>query len=131
MAYGETTSPEIERVAREVVDAAFKVHKATGPGLLESIYEKLLCIELSKRGLTVQRQAHVPLFYDGEEVSCDLRIDLLVDELVIVEVKAVSEIHSIHKSQVKTYLKLSNKRLGLLINFNVELIKDGITRIIH
>ena len=131
MAFGETTSPEIERVAMEVVDAAFKVHKVTGPGLLESIYEKLLCIELAKRGLVVQRQARVPLFYDGQEVDCDLRIDLIVNDLVIVEVKAVSEIHPIHKSQVKTYLKLANKRLGILINFNVEYIKDGINRIIH
>jgi GxxExxY protein len=131
MAFGETTSPEIERVAKEVVDAAFKVHKATGPGLLESIYEKLLCIELAKRGLVVQRQSRVRLFYDGAEVDCDLRIDLLVADSVIVEVKAVSEIHPVHKAQVKTYLKLSNKRLGLLINFNVEYFKDGISRIIH
>jgi len=131
MGYGETTTPEIERVAREIVDAAFKVHKATGPGLLESIYEKLLCIELAKRGLLVARQVRVPLSYDGEEIDCDLRIDLLVQNLVIVEVKSVQDIHPIFKSQIKTYLKLSNKRLGILINFNVEYIKDGLTRIIH
>jgi len=131
MGYGETTTPEIERVAKEIVDAAFKVHKATGPGLLESIYEKLLCVELAKRGLLVASQVRVPLFYDGEEIDCDLRIDLLVEDLVIVEVKSVQNIHPIFKSQVKTYLKLSNKRLGILINFNVEYIKDGLTRIIH
>lgn len=131
MAYGETTSPEIERVAREIVDSAFKVHRATGPGILESIYEKLLCVELAKRGLIVARQVRVPLFYDGEEIDCDLRIDLLVEDLVIVEVKAVLEMHPVFKAQVKTYLKLANKRLGILINFNVEYIKDGISRVIN
>jgi GxxExxY protein len=130
MAYGESTSEEEERVAREVVDAAFKVHRATGPGLLESVYHKLLCIELAKRGLKVRSQVEVPLVYDGQSIGNDLRIDLLVEDLVIVEVKAVYEIHPIYKAQLKTYLKLSKKRLGLLINFNVEFIKDGITRII-
>jgi GxxExxY protein len=131
MAYGETTSPEVERAATQIVDAAFKVHKATGPGLLESIYEKLLCVELSKRGLKVLRQVRVPLFYDGDEIDCDLRIDLLVEDMVIVEVKAVLETHPVFKAQVKTYLKLANKRLAILINFNVDLIKDGISRIIN
>jgi GxxExxY protein len=131
MAYGETTSPEVERAATQIVDAAFKVHKATGPGLLESIYEKLLCVELSKRGLNVLRQVRVPLFYDGDEIDCDLRIDLLVEDMVIVEVKAVLETHPVFKAQVKTYLKLANKRLAILINFNVDLIKDGISRIIN
>ena len=131
MAFGETTSPEIERIAREVVDSAYKVHKATAPGLLESIYEKLLCVELANRGLMVARQVRVPLFYEGEQVDCDLRIDLLVEDLVVIEVKAVQEMHPIFKSQVKTYLKLGNKRLGILINFNVEYIKDGISRIIN
>jgi GxxExxY protein len=131
MKYGETTSPLIERVAREIVDSAFKIHKATGPGLLESIYEKLLCFELSRRGLKVVRQQHVPLIYDGHEIECDLRLDLLIEDCVIVEVKSVLEMHPIFTSQLVTYLKLSNKRLGLLINFNVQYIKDGITRVIN
>jgi GxxExxY protein len=130
MGYGETTSSEIEHVAKVIVDAALKVHRATGPGLLESVYHKLLCIELAKRGLKVSSQVEVPLIYDGAAVGCDLRIDLLVEDLVIVEVKSVQDIHPIHKAQLKTYRKLSKKQLGLLINFNVELVKDGITRVI-
>jgi len=131
MAYGETTSPEIERVASQIVDAAYTVHSKSGPGLLESVYVTLLCIELAKRGLTVRRQVKVALMYDGVEVDCDFRIDLLVNDLVVVEVKAVHEVHPVFKAQVKTYLKLTGKRLGLLINFNVEYIKDGIRRIIN
>jgi GxxExxY protein len=131
MGYGETTTPEIERVAKHVVDAAYKVHFKTGPGLLESVYVALLCVDLARRGLKVLRQVKVPLIYDGVEVPCDFRIDLLVEDLVIVEVKAVQELHPVFKSQLKTYLKLTGLRLGLLINFNVQFIKDGITRVIN
>lgn len=130
MGYGESTSEEIEKVARVVVDAAFAVHKQLGPGLLESIYEVCLAYEIGKRGLTALRQVKVPVHYDGVILDADLRLDLLVEDCVIVEVKAVEKIIPLFQAQCLTYLKLTGKRLCLLINFNVPLIKDGIKRII-
>ncbi|MFQ5474117.1 MAG: GxxExxY protein [Dehalococcoidia bacterium] len=131
MKYGESTAPEIETVAASIVDAAFKVHTALGPGLLESVYEVCLARELAKRALKVQRQARVPIMYDGEQVDADLRLDLLVEDLVIVEIKAVEKMIPLFDAQLLTYLKLTNRQLGLLINFNVPRIKDGIRRIIR
>lgn len=131
MPYGETTSPEIERVATEIVDAAYKVHSALGPGLLESVYEECLAYELSKRGLKVQRQVPVPIIYDGVEIGTRLRVDLLVEDCVIVEVKAVETMIPLYEAQVLTYLKLAHKRLAILANFNVVRIKDGLKRIIR
>jgi GxxExxY protein len=130
MVYGETTSPEIERVASAIIDAAFKVHSTLGPGLLEGVYEVCLMHELVKRGLVVKRQVAVPIFYDGVRMDTDLRIDLLVENCVIVELKSVEKMIPLYDAQTLTYLKLSNKRLGILINFNVRVIKDGIKRII-
>ena len=130
MPFGDTTSDEIERVAREIVDSAFKVHAALGPGLLESSYQELIIYELTKRGLKVADQVPVPIRYDGRLFETEYRLDLLVDDLVIVELKSVAEIVPIYKAQVLTYLKLMQKRLGLLINFNVEYIKDGIKRVV-
>jgi GxxExxY protein len=130
MGYGENTSDEIERVARVVVDAAFAVHKKLGPGLLECIYEVCLAYEISKRGLKVLRQVKVPILYDGVQLDADLRLDLLVEDLVIVDVKSVERMIPLFDAQCLTYLKLTGKRLCLLINFNVPLIKDGIKRIV-
>ena len=130
MPYGDTTSDEIERVAREVVDAALKIHKALGPGLLESCYKLLMIYELRKRGLRVDVELPVPVQYDGRNFETGYRYDLLVEDLVIVELKSVSEMIPLFTAQTLTYLKLLNKRLGPLINFNVELIRDGIKRII-
>lgn len=117
--------------AREVVDAALTVHKALGPGLLESVYETALSHELMKRGLQVQRQVPVTFVYDGQRYDEGFRIDLLVAECIIVELKSVEKVHPVHKKQLLTYLRLSEKRLGLLINFNCALLKEGITRVVN
>ena len=119
------------KTAKEIVDAALAVHRALGPGLLESVYETALFHELRKRGLAVQRQDPVTFVYDGHRYDEGFRIDLLVASCVIVELKSVEVIHPVHKKQLLTYLRLSGKRLGLLINFNSALLKDGITRIVN
>jgi len=119
-----------ERAATQIVDAAFAVHTALGPGLLESVYEACLVHELSKRRLQVQRQVALPVIYDGVRVDAGLRLDLVVEESVIVEVKAVQDLLPIYQAQLLTYLKLSGRRLGLLINFNTVLIRDGIKRVV-
>jgi GxxExxY protein len=116
-------------IAKEVVDVAYRIHTALGPGLLESIYEAVLASELHKRGLDVSVQHPIPVVYEGTRLEIGFRADLLVEDKVIVEVKSVAEIALIHKKQLLSYLRLADKRLGLLINFNVVLIKDGITRI--
>ena len=118
-----------DTLASQVVDAAFAVHKALGPGLLESIYEACLAHEIRKRGLSVQQQIELPVYYDGVRLDGGLRLDLLVGKSVIVELKAVERLLPIHRAQTLTYLKLSGHRLALLMNFNVPLIKDGIERI--
>jgi GxxExxY protein len=116
-------------VARQIVDAAFKVHSTLGPGLLESVYEVCLVHELTKRGLKVCRQVALPVIYDGMQLDAGFRLDLLVCACVVVELKVVEALLPVHKAQVLTYLKLSGHRLGLLINFNVARIKDGIVRL--
>jgi GxxExxY protein len=122
--------PEADRAATRIVDAAFAVHSCLGPGLLESVYEVCLLYELRKRGLRAQSQLILPVFYDGFQIDAGLRIDALVEGCVIVELKAVDRTLPVHHAQVLTYLKLSGYRLGLLINFNVPLIRDGIRRIV-
>jgi GxxExxY protein len=119
-----------EKAAAQVVDAALKVHTALGPGLLESVYEMCLAKELLKRGLKVEIQKSIPIHYEGEILSTGLRLDLLVDETLIVELKAVEEITPLFKAQMLTYLKLTGLRLGLIINFNVTRMKNGIQRIV-
>ena len=118
-------------IAKTVVDAAFKVHTTLGPGLLESVYEAVMLFELQKRGLTVASQVKLPIQYESLPIENALRIDLLVDDKVVVELKAVDLVLPIHKKQLLTYLKLSGKKLGLMINFNEYFIKDGITRLIQ
>jgi GxxExxY protein len=119
---------EINEISGQVVDAAIKVHSALGPGLLENAYEACLAHELNKRGLRVERQVELPVVYDGVQIDLGYRLDLVVEGAVIVELKAVEKIAPIHEAQLLSYLKLSNKKLGLLINFNVLHLKDGIKR---
>jgi GxxExxY protein len=119
-----------EFIAERIVDAAYTVHRALGPGLLERVYEACLCHELSKRDLQYQRQVDIPIAYDGMIFDEGLRLDVLVEDLVICELKAVDEMHPVWKAQIISHLKLTGKRLGFLINFNVPLIKNGIKRII-
>ena len=119
-----------DKVAKQVVDAAFSVHSSLGPGLLESVYEVCLAHELGKRGLKVERQIALPVIYDKLRLHAGLRFDALVEGCVVVELKAVEKILPVHKAQILTYLKLSGHRLGLLINFNVPVIKNGIVRMV-
>jgi GxxExxY protein len=121
---------ELEHLAKQAVDAAIKVHKTLGPGLLESVYETCLAHELRKRGVVVETQVPIPIVYDGIRLEGGLKLDLLVQKQLIVEIKAVEEMNRIFKAQVLTYLKLARLRLALLINFNVHLLRDGIERII-
>lgn len=118
-------------VAKVVVDAAYHIHIAMGPGLLESAYEKILAYELAKRGLDVRRQVRLPVKYDGHEFDEAFVVDLFVNELVIIELKSTDETHPVHRKQLLTYLKLADKRLGLLLNFGKIRIKDGIERVVN
>ncbi len=119
-----------EDAARASVDAALQVHKALGPGLLESAYEHCLAFEIARRGLAVQRQLALPLVYEGEKLDAGYRLDLVIDGAVIIEVKAIDALAPIHDAQVLTYLKLSGLRIGLLMNFNVALLKQGLKRFV-
>jgi GxxExxY protein len=119
-----------ESIAKKIVDAAYTVHKILGPGLLEKVYEVCFCHELSKRELKYQRQVDIPIVYDGTIFDEGLRLDVFVEELIICELKAVDEIYPVWEAQILSHLKLTGKRLGFLINFNVPLIKNGIKRII-
>ena len=122
-------SDRVDAIARKVVDAAFQVHSALGPGLLESVYDACLFHAITQRGLKVERQIIVPVVFDGVALETGFRMDLLVEDCLIVEIKAVEAIIPVHRAQVLTYLKLTGHRLALLINFNVPLIKDGIQRL--
>ncbi len=123
--------PTENEIAKQVVDAAFQIHTRLGPGLLETVYEVLLGHELRKRGFEVARQVAVPIQCDGIRFDEGFRADLIVEEKVIVEVKTVEKLHPAHKKQLLTYLRLTDKRLGLLINFAEALIRDGITRVVN
>ena len=122
---------EHNEISGQVVDAAMKVHSALGPGLLESAYHACLIHELRKRGLNVESQVSLPVSYDGVMLDVGYRIDVLVEKIVIVELKAVEKILPIHESQLLCYLRLGGGRLGLLINFNVVHLKDGIKRVVN
>ena len=126
----EPISRETERVAAAIIDSAFKVHRTLGPGLLESIYELCLAHELRQRGLSKETQVSLPITYEGLRIEGGLRLDVVVEKLVIIEIKAVEKMIPVFAAQLLTYLKLTGLRLGLLINFNVPLIKDGIKRIV-
>ena len=118
-------------VAKQIVDVAFKVHTTYGPGLLESVYEKIMAYELQKRGIRVRRQQGIPVIHETIKMDLGFRADLIVEDKVVVEIKSIEIIAPVHKKQVLTYLRLTDKRLGLLINFNVELIKNGISRVVN
>lgn len=126
----EQTSDREEVVATKIVDAAFAVHKALGPGLLEKIYEVCFCHELTKRGLSYQRQVDIPIEYDGLKFDEGLRLDVVVEGLIICEIKAVDKMNPVWEAQLLSYLKLTGKRIGFLINFNVPIVKNGIKRMI-
>jgi len=125
------TREELEELASVLVDAIVQVHKALGPGLLESAYQACLAHELRKRGLGVGCEVQLPVRYDGLEIEAGYRIDMLVEEEIIVENKSVQSLAPIHEAQLLTYLKLSSRRLGFLINWNAALIKDGIKRMVN
>ena len=116
-------------IAKIVVDAAYHIHRRLGPGLLESVYEVILAYALSSRRLNAERQVPVPIVFDGMKFDEGFRADLIVEDKVIVELKSVEKIAPVHKKQLLTYLRLADKRLGLLINFGASLIKDGIFRV--
>ena len=122
------TENEISKV---VFDAALKIHKALGPGLLENAYEECLNHELKKSGLLIEKQKELPLIYETVQLDVGYRVDLMIENKFIVEVKAVEELNDIHMAQILTYLKLSGCKLGMLINFNVDLIKNGVRRVIN
>ncbi len=119
-----------EEIGKQVVDIAFQIHKALGPGLLESVYEKCFCYELTKRGIQFVTQKKVPIVYDSILFEEGLRLDLLIEDLVIVELKAQENYHPVWEAQLLSYLKLTGKHLGYIINFTVPLIKDGIKRMV-
>jgi GxxExxY protein len=121
----------VDEITGSILDAAMKVHTALSPGLLESVYEKCLEHELIERGLRVESQIWVPVIYDGVEIEGGYKIDLLVDGQVIVELKVVEQLLEVHKAQLLSYLKLSKKQVGLLINFNVVHLRNGIRRLVN
>jgi GxxExxY protein len=121
---------ELDAIAREVVDSAFMLHSTLGPGLLESVYNDFLSFEIESRGLPIERELALPVFYRGQRRDVGFRMDIVVAKSVVVEIKAVEKLLPVHSAQLLTYLKLSHHHLGLLINFNVPLIKHGIRRLI-
>jgi GxxExxY protein len=125
-----TLDPRTEEIATEIVDATFSVHSALGPGLLESVYEECLAYELSERQVAYDRQLVLPIRCKGLRIDAGLRLDFVIEQRVVLEIKAVELLVPVHSSQLLTYLKLGDYRLGFLINFNVSLIKDGIHRFV-
>jgi len=119
-----------EKLTGEIRGAAIEVHKEMGPGLLESAYEECLCRELSIRKMSSQRQVPLPVTYKGVKLDCGYRLDIVVEEKVVLELKSVKELEPIHEAQLLTYLRLSGKKVGLLMNFNTPLMKDGIVRLV-
>ena len=118
-------------LASIIVDACYHIHVKLGPGLLESVYEEILYYELTSIGLKVERQKQLPVVWKGKKMELGFRTDLIVENKVIIEIKSIQEIHPVHPKQLLTYLKLTNMKLGLLINFNSPLIKTGITRVVN
>ncbi len=127
----EEPSKELDSLANRIVDAAYTVHRKKGPGLLERFYRDALIIELGKRGLRVDKEVRVPVYYDNIKLDGDYVLDLIVEDKIVVELKNVDQLTSLHRSQLKTYLDISGCHLGLLINFNCVLMTDNIKRVIH
>jgi GxxExxY protein len=122
------TENEISKI---LVDIFIKVHRQLGPGLLESVYEEVICYELTKRRVRYMRQLGIPVFYDDVEMELGFRADVVVEDKVIIEIKSIEALAPVHSKQLLTYLKLTDKKLGLLVNFNVNLVKDGIVRLVN
>lgn len=118
-------------IAKLVVDAAFQIHSKLGPGLLESVYQAILCFELKKRGLKVEKEVAIPVRWDNVLFEEGFRADLIIENKVVVELKSIQEVSPVHKKVLLTYLRLTNCKLGLLINFGAERIKDGTSRVVH
>ena len=123
-------SPEVNRIGTAIMDAAFAVHRELGPGLLEAVYEHCLASDLVRAGLAVERQVPIPVHYRGERVEAGFRLDLLVEGQVVVEVKSIDALASIHTAQLLTYLRFTQARLGYLINFNTVRLRDGFRRVV-
>jgi len=124
-------STQMKDISYEIIGCAYEVHRTLGPGLLESVYQKALVQELKLRGFKVKSEVDIEINYKGVNVGSDLRLDIIVNDTIIIELKSVETILPIHKKQLLTYLRLTNFQLGLLINFNTNLLKDGITRIVN
>ena len=122
---------DINELSSNIIGSAIEVHKILGPGLLESAYEECLCHEFNVRGLLYERQKPLPILYKGKKLDCGYRLDLVVEDKIILELKACEKIEPIHKAQLLTYLKISGLNLGLLLNFNVPLMRDGVTRVVN
>jgi GxxExxY protein len=118
-------------ITAAIIETSIDIHRRLGPGLLESVYRKILAHELQKRGFDIQMEQPIPVVWDGMRLELGFRADVIVNDRVIVEIKSVETVHPVHKKQLLTYLRLTDKRVGLLINFNVELLKDGIARVVN
>ena len=127
----DTETPREDRVTDKIIGAAIEIHRVLGPGLLDSAYEECVCYELSQRGLQFKRQVPLPVTYKGIKLACGYKMDLLVDDLVIVELKTVETLLTVHSAQLLSYLRLSGKPVGLLINFHTPLLKSGLKRIVN
>jgi GxxExxY protein len=121
----------LDRLTELIIGAAIEVHRQTGPGLMESVYEECLCFELSQAGLAFQRQVHLPVSYKGVKLDCGFRMDLVVEGAVVLELKTVEQLLPIHSAQLLTYLKLSGMKVGLLLNFNEAVLKKGLKRLVN
>ena len=122
---------DINELSSKIIGSAIEVHKALGPGLLESVYEECLCHELSLKGFSFERQKLLPVEYKGKQLDCGYRLDVVVEKAIIIELKSCERIEPIHKAQLLTYLKLSGLQLGLLLNFNTLMMRDGIVRVVN
>ena len=121
----------LDRLTEQIIGAAIEVHRNTGPGLMESVYEECLCYELSQLGLSFQRQVHLPISYKGIKLDCGFKMDLLVEDSIVLELKTVDQLLPIHSAQLLTYFKLSGKKVGLLLNFNEPILKKGLKRLVN
>ncbi|HUI81469.1 MAG TPA: GxxExxY protein [Bryobacteraceae bacterium] len=124
-------SVALDRLTEQIIGAAIEVHRNTGPGLMESVYEQCLCYELSQQLLKFERQVHLPISYKGIKLDCGYRMDLVVEDSVVIEIKTVDQLLPIHTAQLLTYLKLSNKPIGLILNFNSPILKKGMKRLVN
>jgi len=120
-----------DELSNIVIGLAIKVHKTVGPGLLESVYEECLYYELKKNGLSVKKQVPIPMYYENIKIDCSFRADIIVDDKIIIEIKAVKTLEDIHLAQLLTYLRITNKKLGLLFNFNEKILMNGFKRVVN